>query len=126
MSVLFPGRSPDMGQILMGGNTRKEQVDAVRGQLNMKAWTVHEVLYLLEALSPMLAIRVASTLAYGAVPPSINMSATHEIYLIHDGILSGKSGAGKVDPEMVAPYVAQAARDMKLGVFDCRVIATEG
>ena len=46
-------------------------------------------------------------------------------YLIHDGILSGKSGAGKVDPEMVAPYVAQAARDMKLGVFDCRVIATE-
>ena len=53
------------------------------------------------------------------------MSATHEIYLIHDGILSGKSGAGKVDPEMVAPYVAQAARDMKLGVFDCRVIATE-
>ena len=60
-----------------------------------------------------------------AVPPSINMSATHEIYLIHDGILSGRSGAGKVDPEMVAPYVAQAARDMKLGVFDCRVIATE-
>ena len=45
--------------------------------------------------------------------------------MIHDGILSGRSGAGKVDPEMVAPYVAQAARDMKLGVFDCRVIATE-
>ena len=121
----IPGSITRYGSDPDGRQYTQEQVDAVRRQLNMKAWTVHEVLYLLEALSPMLAIRVASTLAYGAVPPSINMSATHEIYLIHDGILSGRSGAGKVDPEMVAPYVAQAARDMKLGVFDCRVIATE-
>ena len=120
-----PGAVTRYGSDPDGKLYTKEQVDAVRNQLNTKAWTVHEVLYLLEAMSPMLALRVASTLAYGAVPPSINMSATREIYLIHDGVLSGRTTSGKVDPEMIGPYVAQAARDMKLGVFDCRVIATE-
>ena len=65
-----------MGSDPDGRQYTKEQVDAVRGQLNMKAWTVHEVLYLLEALSPMLAIRVASTLAYGAVP-TVNQHVCH-------------------------------------------------
>ena len=49
-SITRYGSDPD------GRQYTQEQVDAVRRQLNMKAWTVHEVLYLLEALSPMLAI----------------------------------------------------------------------
>ena len=84
---------------------------------------MHEVLCLLESMSPLLAIRVASTLAYGAVPPLFNPSVTNEIYLIHDGVLSGKSmSGGNTDPDMLGPYVSQAARDLKLGIFDCRVI----
>ena len=100
-----------------------EQVNDIRSRLGMREWTVHEVLCLLESLSPLLAIRVASTLAYGAVPPLFNPSVTNEIYLIHDGVLSGKSmSGGNTDPEMLGPYVSQAARDLRLGIFDCRVI----
>ena len=91
----------------------------------MREWTVHEVLYLLEPMSPLLAIRVASTLAYSAVPPLINLSTIHDIYLIHDGVLAGKSISGHYDPEMLGTYVSQAARDLKLGIFNCRVICAE-
>ena len=44
----------------------------------------------------------------------------------HDGILAGKSmSGGNLDPDMVGPYVSQAARDLKLGVFDCLVICSD-
>ena len=103
-----------------------EQVNDIRTRLGLKAWTVQEVFCFMEALSPLLALRVASTLAYGAVPPLYNPSTIHEIYIIHDGVLAGKSmTGGNIDPEMVGPYVSQAARDLKLGTFDCRVICSD-
>ena len=118
-----PGSIVKYGADPRGVFFSREQVSDIRSRLGMKEWTVHEVLCLLEPLSPQLATRVASTLAYGAVPPLFNPSVTHDIYLIHDGVLSGKSTSGaSVDPEMLGPYVSQAARDLKLGTFDCRVI----
>ena len=84
------------------------------------------MLYLLEPMSPVLAIRVASMLAYGGFPPLINMSITNVVFLIHDGMLAGKSTtSGNEDPEMMGVFVSQAARDLKLGTFDCPVICVQ-
>ena len=122
---VVPGVITRYGTDRNGAFFTPEQVNDIRTRLGMKAWTVQEVLCLLEALSPLLALRVASV-AYGAVPPLFNPSVIHEIYLIHDGVLAGKSmTGGNTDPEMLGPYVSQAARDLKLGVFDCRVICSD-